>query len=294
MVQVLGFDEPVVWSYHAQLYVRKRLNEISGKLYNPEKKVRPDDQKTLSEIEESVFKYRDLWAGMYKFDLSAPPSDDILHARFRAKFWGANVITYRPSIQYILDLSYRRAHPEEYPGYHPDMVQDVSFKIVLDNACKGLGALKHSTQAFHGLHDKRFIITNPFGTAHAYVISFRSCFESVLIMLQTMGQSRHTGRCLSRPFSRTIPRRARTANAFRKNDQIFRSSSTRNQQFSSGLENSERLAGTLTTTASNTLHSIERLFVWLDVEWTYTATRIRAEPVCEHTDRYGRPDAYGT
>lgn len=172
MVNTLGFDEPVVWSYHAQLYLRKRLNEISGKLYNPEKIVRPDDQKILSEIEDSVFKNKDIWAGMYRFDLNDPPSDDILHARFRAKFWGANVITYRPSIQEILEISYRRAHPEEYPGF---ALPEVS-RIVLNNACKGLGALKNSTQAFHGLHDKRFIITNPFGTAHAYVATFFSFF----------------------------------------------------------------------------------------------------------------------
>lgn len=168
MVNVLGFDEPVVWSYHAQLYLRKRLNEISGKLYNPEKKVRPDDQKILAEIEESVFKNKDIWAGMYRFALNEPPSPDILHARFRAKFWGANVITYRPSIQEILDQSYRENHPEEFPGQHPGMMYDVS-SIVLGNAVKGLNALKNSTRAFHGLQDKRFIITNPFGTAHAYV-----------------------------------------------------------------------------------------------------------------------------
>lgn len=171
MVETFGFDEPVVWSYHAQLYLRKRLNEISGKLYNPDKKVRPDDQGILSEIEESIFKNKDIWAGIYKFDLNEPPSDDILHARFRAKFWGANVITYRPSIQEILAISYRQAHPEEYPDNNQDTINEIS-KTVLNNAIKGLNALQKSTQAFHGLHDKRFIITNPFGTAHAYVIPF--------------------------------------------------------------------------------------------------------------------------
>lgn len=186
MVNQLGFPEPVVYSYSAQLYLRKRLNEISGRLYNPEKKLRAEDkQNILSDIENTVFENKDIWAGMYTFDVNDPPAEDILNARVRAKFWGANVITYRPSIQEVLGWSHRQAHPEQYaedglqPGsdraheWPPVNNNDVRTKqrphhIVVDNARKGINAVMKSTEAFHGLHDKRFIITNIFGTAHAY------------------------------------------------------------------------------------------------------------------------------
>ena len=42
-------------------------------------------------------------------------------------------------------------------------------EVVFENAKKGIDAVIKSTVAFHGLEDKRFIITNVFGTAHAYV-----------------------------------------------------------------------------------------------------------------------------
>lgn len=38
---------------------------------------------------------------------------------------------------------------------------------VIDYALKGILALFKSTEAFHGLEDQRFIITNVFGTADA-------------------------------------------------------------------------------------------------------------------------------
>lgn len=37
----------------------------------------------------------------------------------------------------------------------------------IEYAKKGIRALIESTRAFHGLPDKRFVVTNIFGTAHA-------------------------------------------------------------------------------------------------------------------------------
>lgn len=181
----LGFSDAVAFSYAAQLYLRKRLNRISGSLYDPNKKPDAAEQRAiLAEIEEDLESRSHVWLGMYRFDRNDPPAKDILSARIRAKFWGANVITYRPSIKTVLDFSHKRSNafsedseraiPHEDPGGWATVRSDARSPsdidpIVFENARKGIDAVIKSTMAFHGLEDKRFIITNVFGTAHAYV-----------------------------------------------------------------------------------------------------------------------------
>lgn len=46
---------------------------------------------------------------------------------------------------------------------------------MVEYACKGIAALIKSTEAFHGLRNKRFGMTNVFGTAHAYAVLSLSC-----------------------------------------------------------------------------------------------------------------------
>ncbi|KAM0360229.1 hypothetical protein ACHAO7_012141 [Fusarium culmorum] len=113
-----------------------------------------------------------------------PPADDILAARLRAKYWGAQVITYRPFIRQILQFSHsikNHASSPNFPSVSSEFRQDVTAPVihpkarkigdidpqVVELAKKGIKALIESTQAFHGLGDKRPIITNIFGTAHA-------------------------------------------------------------------------------------------------------------------------------
>jgi hypothetical protein len=48
---------------------------------------------------------------------------------------------------------------------------------VVELAKKGIKALIESTRAFHGLGDKRPIITNVFGTAHACVLPPTNCLH---------------------------------------------------------------------------------------------------------------------
>ncbi|KAK7746512.1 hypothetical protein SLS53_002471 [Cytospora paraplurivora] len=178
----LGFSDAVAYSYAAQLYLRKRLNKISGSLYDPNKMLKASEQRAvLAEIEEDLLNNSHVWLGLYKFDVNDPPAKDILSARIRAKFWGANVITYRPSVKEVLDFSYRRyndpAEPQMcipgrtvtgWPGIPEDARTPSDIDPVLyDNARKGVDAIIKSTTAFHGLEDKRFVITNVFGTAHA-------------------------------------------------------------------------------------------------------------------------------
>lgn len=187
----LGFTPAVVNSYLAQLWLRRRLNEISGQLYNPNYRLElPRQLKITQEIEQNILDKKDVAGGSYAFDVNDAPADDILHARFRAKFWGANVLTYRPYIENIMSWSHARRHPDEYrgKGYGSASVPSNATTpsdippIVIRYACKGINVLLRSTEAFHGLRDKRFIITNIFGTAHAYALR-SSRFERVVRLI---------------------------------------------------------------------------------------------------------------
>ncbi|SPO00771.1 uncharacterized protein DNG_03519 [Cephalotrichum gorgonifer] len=169
----------VMRSYIAQLYLRRHLNWIHSDIYTiTTSPVDPPD------LLREVRKARDLVAGLkwvpntHTFTENDPPATDILSARLRAKYWGSQVVTYRPCIKLILDLSYKLRYQEAalrrpivilYEDLQPDTINQVESlpQGVWEYARKGIRALVESTQAFHGLGFKRPIITNVFGTAHA-------------------------------------------------------------------------------------------------------------------------------
>lgn len=109
---------------------------------------------------------------------------DILGARLRAKYYGAQVITYRPFVINILEMSSAPSHSTEHvnneflTGVQAPKVdrtattkEDIPDKV-LQYAKYGLQALIHSTRAFYGVgrpEKDRLIVTNIWGTAHAYV-----------------------------------------------------------------------------------------------------------------------------
>ncbi|UKZ72974.1 hypothetical protein TrVFT333_000611 [Trichoderma virens FT-333] len=151
-----GFDQRVVDSYPAQLYLRTHLNSIHRMFYSPDDSSKPEGLKNV-----------ELVAG----------------ARLRAKYWGAQMITYRPFVRQILQWSFEvKRHPSsphipvmsEYrdgiiaPYIRPDTKKPSQLDpSIIELARKGIVALIESTKSFHGLGDKRPIITNVFGTAHA-------------------------------------------------------------------------------------------------------------------------------
>lgn len=179
MVTKLKFPLDVMKSYVAQLFLRKRMNEISGQLYNPKQSLSLAKRIGATMNYQATLDNHQGWADKFTFDPDDPPGQDILTARFRAKFWGAHVINYRPYVEDILGWSHACAHPEEYRkktfssqivpsnATTPSDIPDLVFEF----AERGIRAIIKSTEAFHGLKDKRFIITNVFGTAHAYVYS---------------------------------------------------------------------------------------------------------------------------
>ena len=166
----------LIFSYTAQLFLRKHLNRIHSTVYSDKNTPNVDLRGTLSQLNElQTYVTNMVWAGLYKFDEDDDPARDILSARLRAKYWGAQVITYRPCIKMILDLSFDLRHGEaaaafEKPSQH---VKNAVYRLgdeVHTHAQKGIRALIESTQAFYGLDgdgQRRPIITNVFGTAHA-------------------------------------------------------------------------------------------------------------------------------
>ena len=236
MREKLGFSEVVAISYAAQLYLRKRLNRITGSLYDPNNKPNTEKQKEIvAEIENEFGKNSTLWLGEYKFNREDPPASDILSARIRAKFWGANVITYRPSIKAVLEMGHKRSNtssedperaiPSEDGGGWATGRSDarnpsVIDQVVFENAKKGIDAVIKSTMAFHSLEDRRFIITNVFGTAHAYVSSSPHFCQLILKadLKKAMGQPYHAHGCLSRSAPGILCRRRPAPTTLEEND----------------------------------------------------------------------------
>lgn len=185
-------EDHVIKSYLAQLYIRKRLNEISTAFYS-------DDQTSGAngiERKVSINEVRQMirmdpeasisWLPTeYRFVETDPPATDILSARLRAKYWGFQVICLRPFIKMILDFSiqleegslteaavvpetnfnlnkveapYIEAGTKKYEDINPEVVRF---------AQEGINALQESTRAFHNLDHHRLLLTNFFGTAIA-------------------------------------------------------------------------------------------------------------------------------
>ena len=182
-----GFDQRILDSYPGQLYLRTHLNSIHRMFYAPDKEGvdqgKKDQKFNNVGLVVDFVKSMHWVAKSFQFKESDAPADDILSARLRAKYWGAQVITYRPFIRQILMWSdMLNNHPSS-----PKMCavsefrQGVTAPIInpaarsakdlhpdlLRYAELGVKALVESTRAFHNLGPKRPIITNVFGTAHA-------------------------------------------------------------------------------------------------------------------------------
>lgn len=121
--------------------------------------------------------------GTISWDETDPPSTDILTARMRAKYYGAQVITYRNFVLKILEHShvaktsdtaerglddFRNGIDVPSINKHAKSAEEIDRRALI-YAKNGIQALINSTRAFHGLGEGRLLVTNPWGTAHAYV-----------------------------------------------------------------------------------------------------------------------------
>lgn len=186
MSLLAGFDQRVLDSYLGQLYLRTHLNSIHRMFYAPDD---PTKNRAGQEKFQNVDLVADTVSGMtwvapsFAFKEEDPPAGDILAARLRAKYWGAQMITYRPFIRQILQFTHSihqhpsSPNPPTWSEFRPDIIapgirpgaksiREIDHRVV-ELARKGIKALVESTRAFHNLGEDRPIITNIFGTAHA-------------------------------------------------------------------------------------------------------------------------------
>jgi hypothetical protein len=181
VAQDYGIPEGVLSGYLAQVYLRRQLNQVHGWLYAPKSR-KPTTRKPHLTVGDIEARFDMSFAGpAYEFLPSDPPASDILNARLRAKYWGAHVLMYRPFVRQVLTLSHNLATGEDHPLYdgrtYPVDIPVLNPKArniadmdssVMWYAQQGIRAMMESTRAFHELKDKRFIVTNIFGTARAY------------------------------------------------------------------------------------------------------------------------------
>jgi hypothetical protein len=92
---------------------------------------------------------------------TAPPASDILSARLRAKYYGAEVITYRLFLKMVMN------RPSQVTQKSGGTANTAIPLNILNYAKLCIKALENSTRAFHGIEGGRLIVTNVWGTAHA-------------------------------------------------------------------------------------------------------------------------------
>ncbi|KAL5324528.1 hypothetical protein ACEPPN_009074 [Leptodophora sp. 'Broadleaf-Isolate-01'] len=178
----------IVQSYMGQLFLRKHLNQLHNMFYQPDadetapfnsasksKEHFPTIDASLANLEWIT----SVAANLMKWDATkGEPASNILEARLRAKYYGAEVITYR---HFVLKLLGRSGLGDQVaPEYLPKIeapqvnsnvtrIEDIDKKALQYAEC-GIRALIFSTRAFYGLGDPgkvRLIVTNVWGTAHA-------------------------------------------------------------------------------------------------------------------------------
>ncbi|KAF4629171.1 hypothetical protein G7Y89_g8977 [Cudoniella acicularis] len=203
-----GFEATVMESYGAQLFLRKHLNQLHNMFYRPENDSQfpsvyagkePRHFPTIEACQENLNSVS-TFAPHMAWNENDPPADNILEARLRAKYYGAQVITYRHFVLKILEHS---ATQKSIPGEQistefktgievPSINRNATRKEeidpkVLQYAKFCIKALIKSTTAFHGLGDPgrdRIIVTNIWGTAHAQwgnILTLQAAFKDPIL-----------------------------------------------------------------------------------------------------------------
>ena len=150
------------------------------------------------------------FAPSMRWDMSrGDQASNILEARLRAKYYGARVITYRPFVLEIMALS-AQGTPSPEGQFGNEYKQSVNAPNINKNAKniddidpetiryarEGVRALILSTEAFYSVVSdvgtERFIVTNIWGTAHAYVLPNPSLPSPIINHEQAMGQRPHS------------------------------------------------------------------------------------------------------
>jgi hypothetical protein len=135
------FDERVLRSYAAQVYLRKRWYEICD-LYNLEGE--PLSEPYILHAESALRDFR-----TPEFSMSEPSASDGLFAQVRARYWSVWGMIYRPFVRSVLELNGSNLAHEITPTIH-------------QRAVLGVMAMVQNTRSFHG---SKASVTNPFEMA---------------------------------------------------------------------------------------------------------------------------------
>lgn len=199
------FDPVHIESYMTQLNLRKHLNQLHTMFYKPDESdgwfifmsckaqltcpvenqtCKTSYYPTIEAVEANLESIKSSTQRM-NWHEDDPPATDILGARLRAKYYGAEVITYRSFVLKILIGSTENSPKigatslvlNQFKSEITDVISDPTRKEQLNPkivryAQRCIQALVKSTTAFHGLGDpgkERLVVTNIWGTAHAYV-----------------------------------------------------------------------------------------------------------------------------
>ncbi|PGH33275.1 hypothetical protein GX50_03886 [[Emmonsia] crescens] len=104
----LQTPDPLTMIYYlAQIHLRKVLNRVHTELYKAESRDSPDRKASWStKVQEALSCNLESWRtglpGNMRWEESDPPSDNIIIARMRAKYYGARYIIHRPLLHHAL------------------------------------------------------------------------------------------------------------------------------------------------------------------------------------------------
>lgn len=169
----------VMYYYSAQLQLRRILNSIHSELYNVKPAVWPN--KLCAELNRWLGDWRAALPNDLQWSDTDPQSADINAARMRAKYYCARYLIHRPFLHSAIHSMepnctsnaavQQRSFPASVKHGKVDLEVYEASKICVEAAMK-------STTAYDGV-EGRLIVTDIFGTAHAYVLwSFSSCLDS--------------------------------------------------------------------------------------------------------------------
>jgi hypothetical protein len=171
----------ILLRFTSQVYLRKQLNHVHRQLHGLgcEELSLLEIQCILRNHEATISAWqRDLPASM-SWDLDDSPPTDILHARWRARYWSLRYLINRPFLDYILQV---KPHPRSgvdkaVPDFQGQTRHEAEFHLF--RAISGMSeeevqigyqtcieAAAQSTVAFDNVPG-RPIVTNIHGTAHA-------------------------------------------------------------------------------------------------------------------------------
>lgn len=173
----------ILMFYTAQLFLRRRLNQVHREMYGPDCINQPlsEVQEMLQGHEQLLSEWREGLPVLLAWNNDDDPPKDILAARLRAKYWGARYVINRPFLDYALHIlpHVREGHtvqamardghgnPRDKADIHLfKAIEQLGEKIVWIGAQRCVEAAMQSTLAFDGI-DGRLVVTNIHGTAHA-------------------------------------------------------------------------------------------------------------------------------